>query len=463
MSQVKFLRGKTDNLKNVSLENGSIYFTTDERKLYIDTAGARLPITTQTVIEFNVELKDSGWIFSEVPNLRNEFTVTQIITKCTLNGKEVLLSEILNENSIVHMNNSLKDSAIIISEVSGDKITFQLLGTKVAGFFTEITNKNSVNLPSGTIALYTPNPKATYNNQFEAFKTAAVVEIITNTQEWFKSEETYIKTIYVEDIDLSNIPVMIDTSYYNATSKGREIINSINILEINYDEDLKVSEIILSSPIDLTDTNINLEFNIIAIIAENENNNGVWTKVVIKQGAEINNNQVIGTVAEDNLSLINENLNNVLIYSNNSSSEYLRIKGLSENTLTNFYFDVYPGGADTIQEDISLYVIQLDSIAQTLDIVLDKNNWESELTEDGEIKYYTNTYELVKVDEDNNIINNQPLYNKRPPLIMVENNQKIFNQIKEIKTYQTKIVFYLLPNVSIEELEDLKLTIIDFK
>lgn len=63
MSQVKFLRGKTDNLKNVSLENGSIYFTTDERKLYIDTAGARLPITTQTVIEFNVELKDSDWVF----------------------------------------------------------------------------------------------------------------------------------------------------------------------------------------------------------------------------------------------------------------------------------------------------------------------------------------------------------------------------------------------------------------
>jgi hypothetical protein len=44
MSQIKFLKGKSTRLKDQTLDNGTIYFTPDTRRLYVDTAFARVPV-----------------------------------------------------------------------------------------------------------------------------------------------------------------------------------------------------------------------------------------------------------------------------------------------------------------------------------------------------------------------------------------------------------------------------------
>lgn len=63
MPQVKFLKGRKKNLATVPLDNGAIYFTSDERRLYVDTPTARLPVTGDTIAGkiFYALLPKSGW------------------------------------------------------------------------------------------------------------------------------------------------------------------------------------------------------------------------------------------------------------------------------------------------------------------------------------------------------------------------------------------------------------------
>ena len=63
MPQVKFLKGRKKNLANVPLDNGAIYFTSDERRLYVDTPTARLPVTGDIVAGkiFYALLPKSEW------------------------------------------------------------------------------------------------------------------------------------------------------------------------------------------------------------------------------------------------------------------------------------------------------------------------------------------------------------------------------------------------------------------
>lgn len=49
MNQVKFLKGKRSSLYTQPLAPGSIYFTEDERRLYIDTETNRIPIAGDSV------------------------------------------------------------------------------------------------------------------------------------------------------------------------------------------------------------------------------------------------------------------------------------------------------------------------------------------------------------------------------------------------------------------------------
>lgn len=61
MPQVKFLKGRSDNLANIPLDNGAIYFTTDEQKLYIDTHVNRLPVIGNTFRFFYLRANTADW------------------------------------------------------------------------------------------------------------------------------------------------------------------------------------------------------------------------------------------------------------------------------------------------------------------------------------------------------------------------------------------------------------------
>ena len=61
MPQVKFLKGRSNNLANIPLDNGAIYFTTDEQKLYIDTHVNRLPVIGNTFRFFYLRADAANW------------------------------------------------------------------------------------------------------------------------------------------------------------------------------------------------------------------------------------------------------------------------------------------------------------------------------------------------------------------------------------------------------------------
>jgi len=62
MSQVQFFLGTYDKLQKTRLQDGSIYFVPSQRRLYIDTATRRIPVTGSAGITFYVQLPASSWI-----------------------------------------------------------------------------------------------------------------------------------------------------------------------------------------------------------------------------------------------------------------------------------------------------------------------------------------------------------------------------------------------------------------
>jgi hypothetical protein len=65
MAQVKFLKGKSQNLSKLPLDHGSVYFTTDDRKLYIDTAVARLPVAGDSGRIFYIKIDGKDLVSQE--------------------------------------------------------------------------------------------------------------------------------------------------------------------------------------------------------------------------------------------------------------------------------------------------------------------------------------------------------------------------------------------------------------
>ena len=59
MHQIQFFKGQKNKLNTTFLNNGSIYFIPEEKRLYIDTANKRIPITSG--VEFYLHFLPNSW------------------------------------------------------------------------------------------------------------------------------------------------------------------------------------------------------------------------------------------------------------------------------------------------------------------------------------------------------------------------------------------------------------------
>ena len=264
MPQIQFLKGKSANLRKVPLSDGTIYFTEDTRRLYIDTATQRLPVAGDQVC---------GKIFwvQLLPDW-DETTLEQTVSKYYENkndSQSYQISDILSDDSIIFIgkaNYGTPDEdaiypAIISTDSTNATITFKLIFAKIEGVLQE----PNYQIPEEPIwvQIYCPNPRASAFEPITAFKTVYTARLFLDAEAWEHLEDDrYYQDIVIENLDFSKMPYLI-------TLSDDSLENRPEYLNLEIDDSTAILKIY--SPADI-DFNINVDLCL--FMAEGNNPTG---------------------------------------------------------------------------------------------------------------------------------------------------------------------------------------------
>lgn len=238
MPRVQFLKGKSANLRKIPLSDGTIYFTEDTRRLYIDTATQRLPVAGDQVC---------GKIFwvQLLPDW-DETTLEQTVSKYYENKNDTesyQISDILSDDSIIFIgkaNYGTPDEsaiypAIISTESTNATITFKLIYAKIDG----VLQDPNYQIPEEPIwvQIYCPNPKASAFEPITAFKTVYTARLFLDAEAWeHLDDDRCYQEITIENLDFSKMPYLITLSDDSLENRSEypnlEIDDSTAILKI---------------------------------------------------------------------------------------------------------------------------------------------------------------------------------------------------------------------------------------
>lgn len=251
MPQIQFLKGKSANLRKVPLSDGTIYFTEDTRRLYIDTATQRLPVAGDQVC---------GKIFwvQLLPDW-DETTLEQTVSKYYENKNDshsYQISDILSDDSIIFIgkaNYGTPDEdaiypAIISTDSTNATITFKLIYAKIEG----VLQDPNYQIPEEPIwvQIYCPNPRASAFEPITAFKTVYTTRLFLDAEAWeHLDDDRYYQEIVIENLDFSKMPYLI-------TLSDDSLENRPEYLNLEIDDSTAILKIY--SPVDI-DFNINVD------------------------------------------------------------------------------------------------------------------------------------------------------------------------------------------------------------
>ena len=455
MPQVKFLKGRKKNLANVPLDNGAIYFTSDERRLYVDTPTARLPVTGDIVAGkiFYALLPKSGW---------NTETKEQVIKYYLDNLEDTTadsaLSNILTTDTIlfigkaVYSDGEVTDalSNIICQSSNANSITFKYLGDNLQDLLDKDVH----------VQIYSPNPKVTYSSG--AVSAPCSVYSLRETLDSFLWEydsenSQFIYNLPIEDINLTSSPYII-SSADNSLENISEYAGLT--MDEEWDENEQISYLIFKSA---SRPSFNITIDITIFIASKEE----WNILTLSKNTSTTPENGYPTMKITNQELANipeGEQREFLVYCLDNPEEFAQISDIKYDNGT---YTISFNKSITLKADIKIMVQQLNNIA---------NIYKNQILTGGENKtgskgwlYSKNFQGETFLEDKNYYIQSLPavstsfrLKGKHPPLIYPSNttskNLANFNKIVETKIYQGKILFYTEKLIT----DDLAVTIVDF-
>lgn len=454
MPQVKFLKGRKKNLAAVPLDNGSIYFTSDERRLYVDTPTARLPVTGDIVAGkiFYALLPKSGW---------NTETKEQVIEYYLDDLEDTTadsaLSNILTEDTIlfigkaVYSDGEVTDalSNIICQSSNANSIIFKYLGDNLQ---EDLLDKDV------HVQIYSPNPKVTYSGG--AVSAPCSVYSLRETLDsflWEYDEEKnqFIYNLPIEDINLTSSPYIVssaDNSLENTSEYARLSMSEL------WDDSEQTSYLIFTSN---TRPSFNITIDITMFIASSLE----WNILTLSGSTTTEGGYATIKIENQELADISEGeQRELLVYCLENPDEFEQITDIKYNDGT---YTIYFNKTTTLENNIKIMVQQLNNIA---------NIYKAQVLTGGENKtgskgwlYSKNFQGETFLEDKNYYIQSLPaasanfrLKGKHPPLIYpsTTNAKDLanFNKIIETKVYQGKILFYTEKLIT----DNLPVTIIDF-
>ena len=479
MAQVKFLQGLRENLPR-ELSPGAIYFTQDERKLYIDTELARLPVVGDCGKIFYLQFNHKDWTSDRNDNNNltkpSIFITDYIETYTDSSAKTYSLDQLYHEEIILftgtvfyldNQNNKIELSNIICKgfEKNADSgkvgLKFQYVGSDFSASFPADNTALKI-----YIQMYTPNPKSNayipqainttvYSNSYK-LRGQEFWELIDKTD----PSQGYKQTIQVFGVDLTKQPYIVSRND-DSLENTREY-NKIEDIETSYENNIStltfkikdeppawVISIDLFIMLDIPNNNNECEWSAVTIPADEllindsntfimrYNNNNFYK---LKQITGTQNRELVVFCAQENNELY-KNITNVG-YSNSDNS---------------FTFTFNPEVKDlTDIQDTTLYICQMNNIAnQIIEATIKSNTWK---------RYETSTANAVSENTESYYVSvfspSVAFLGKHQPLIYaLENSEAIFNKINEVKIYNGSLMLYSKEEIT----EDMELKIIDFK
>ena len=347
MPQVKFLKGRKKNLANVPLDNGAIYFTSDERRLYVDTPTARLPVTGDVVAGkiFYALLSKTEW---------NTETKEQVITTYLDDLEDTTadsnLSNILTEETIlfigkaVYSDGEVTDalSNIICKSSSANSITFKYLGDDLTN---ELLNKNI------HVQIYSPNPKVTYSGG--AVSAPCSVYSLRETLDSFLWEydnenSQFIYRLPIEDINLASSPYIV-SSADNSLENTSEYAGLT--MDEEWDENEQTSYLIFKSA---SRPSFNITIDITIFIASEQE----WDILTLSGSTEIEY-PIMKITNKELTGIPKGEQREFLVYCLDNPEEFAQISDIQYRDGT---YIIYFNQFTTLKSDITIMVQQLNNI-----------------------------------------------------------------------------------------------------
>lgn len=458
MPQVKFLKGRKKNLAAVPLDNGSIYFTSDERRLYVDTPTARLPVTGDIVAGkiFYALLPKSGW------NIETKEQVIEVYLEDLSDTiADSALSNILTEETILFIGKAIYSdgqitddlSNIICQSSNSTSITFKYIGDNLQDLLDKDIH----------VQIYSPNPKVTY--QGESVDAPCSVYSLRETLDsflWEYDEEKnqFIYNLPIEDINLTSSPYIVssaDNSLENTSEYARLSMSEL------WDDSEQTSYLIFTSN---TRPSFNITIDITMFIASEQE----WDILTLSGSTIGKENQTITITSQKLAKIPGDEQREFLVYCLENPEEFALISDIKYNDNDDDdygTYTIYFNEPTTLKLNIKIMVQQLNNIA---------NIYKNQVLTGGENKtgskgwlYSKNFQGETFLEDKNYYIQSLPaastsfrLKGKHPPLIYPSTTKAKdltnFNKIIETKVYQGKILFYTEKLIE----DDLLVTIIDF-
>lgn len=460
---VVFKRGLKRKLSNQPLSDGTIYFTTDERRLYIDTFQSRIPVTGDPHGKlFYIKLIRENWINDGV-NISQQVTsyVDDKNNYTEFKNLKKLFPQ--NEDPIIFVD-KIEDLLIFCSDYSDGVLTFQGLSSLVN--------------PSTDIwvALYTPNPRPEAISEINVRPSVQNLDILLEASKWTEITVNG-KTIYQynytsnEDINFSIQPYLLTpTINFKEFSCIQSVNDNVNTLTFTTEIEPTASIGILAT-VFLTgegNTQTTLDpFNgsWIKLIIPHVGFNGIQKDVPIILSYPKEEDQANKTLVP--LEVPNQ-IRELIGFCPNSDNSYKLITGIdyqeTEDSIS--YALTFSRDISSIDSDIIIYVVQTNNISTVYKNQILKSgsaNWtileqevgKDELGEPIMRTYYTQIWK-------NDFI---PLKGLHSPVIYQEGeNSTWFNNMQEIITIDNDLMFIYSPNQNDIKppSEDIHFTIIDF-
>lgn len=362
MPQVKFLRGEYNNLKKVPLSDGTIYFTEDTRRLYIDTATARLPVAGDTICGkvFWVLLEKNAWSNSK-----------QIITKYyeTKDGDSDNLSEILTDESIIFIGHSTFGTsseegiypAVISTESNAESITFQLYQVPATEEGTSITTQ----IPKEDIwiQIYCPNPLIKSFEKIEVFRTVYTTRLYLKANWWepYLDTNKYYQDIHVPNIAFSQMPYMLNLS--DDSLENRKEYLEMTVQEFNCEEHpLKGDTLRFFSEEKIS---FNIAVDLCIMLAEGDSEsaqaNNQWIKVHVGQ-QPLSGNYIDITTNKKLADVPEGEERDFLVFVTEKNPGYSDVEEVTYPREGTIRF-TFKNGVTSVKSDFDCYIIQLNNIS----------------------------------------------------------------------------------------------------
>lgn len=470
MPQIQFLRGKYENLKKLPLSDGSIYFTEDTRRLFVDTATERIPVAGDSICGkiFWVKLLATGWT-------NNEQVVTQYYE--VKDGNNYPINELLTDDSIIFIGKSTFGTssadgifpAIISNKSDKDSITFSLYQIPATDDGTTI----EIQVPTEDVwvQIYCPNPAIAAFEKVEAFKTVFTSRLyLQANSNWilYTDGKRYYQDIHIPNIVFSQMPYLLNLS--DDSLENREEYLEIEFEEFDCEEHPNKKDILRffmnKQP------NFNIAIDICIVIADggstDDRTKNEWIKVEVGKQTSLIENYI--EVDTPGLADIPEGeTRQFLVYCADKNLGYSDVKNITYSPESKKIKITFKDGVTAIKETFTCYIIQLNNIAKIyeakliggereIDIENKKDGWYPDISK----------VNIDTIDENNTYYwqiwpdpdSDTRLQLKHLPIIYPKDKDKAidFSKIIETKIYNNQIQFWTKEVIE----NDLDIIIVDW-